>query len=260
MISGWAALETIYLTRKCLRLREKDRGYQAVVRTMGSRSGALGVGPEYRPVLRTRREAHEVALNLSALGPLGWAGAWPACHAEYDEPFWPLPERFAAAVAPGYSRREAARARRAWPHWERFCDLLHERTGREVVLLGEEEDEAAWMNDPRRTWLHNLCGMTSIRGAAGVIARCETLYAIDNALGWIGAALGRPVVSLFGPTDEATRTPPAKSVRTVCSTLFCRPCRYSSRWGRCEAPRCMGALLPEEVLDAVTAEEVRVAG
>jgi hypothetical protein len=259
LLSGWEALDSIYLTRRSVRSREKQRGYQAVVRTVESRGGALGVGPEFRPAPRTRERERPTERNLSALTGLGWMGGRAACHVEFDDPFGPLPERF-VAVAPGWSRRDPDASRRSWPHWEAFCALCHERTGAEVVVLGREEDEADWMNDPERPWLLDLRGMTSIRGAAGVIARCETLYAIDNALGWIGAALGRPVVSLFGPTDDAVRAPVGETVRVVSSTLSCRPCRLSARRSACREARCMESLCPEHVLNAGMMEGARVAG
>jgi hypothetical protein len=258
LVSGWGALETIYLTRKTLRLREKDRGYQVVVRTIRNRNGTLGVGPEFRPGPGAQRDAHEVELNLSALARLGWSGECPGCHVERDEPFWPLPERF-AVVAPGVSWRKEERKRVRWPHWERFCELLHESTGMDVMVVGEEGDVKRWMDSEGRPWLHNLCGVTSIRGAAGIILRCEMLYAVDNSLGWIGAALGRPVVSLFGPTNEKTEGPEGESALAVSSMMSCRPCRYSARWEYCLEARCMEALRPEQVLNVGMMKESRVA-
>jgi len=258
LLSGWEALGTIYLTREDVRLRE-GREYDAVVRTAGNLNGALGMGPEYGPEglfsarwadrgLESPRHitTHVTTANLSALRALGWNGTPPPCHVEFDEPVGEMPERF-AAIAPGASRRAPRGRRRRWPHWEALCKLLHDRDGLEMVVLGEEDDAEEWMSDASRPWLHNLCGLTSIRGAAGVIARCERLYAIDNGLGWIGAALAKPVVSLFGPTDEAAGIPDGVAVTAMASGRACRPCEAAARPRRCRMARCMEEIRPQAV-------------
>lgn len=257
LISGWSAVETIYLTRRSLRLHEQGRGYSIVARTIGNCAADLRVGPEARPQLR--EGTREVEANLSALKAIGWQGRQPACHVEKDEPFSPLPTRF-FAIAPGCSRRKVGRGRMLWPHWERFCDLLHAKSGADVIALGEEEDEQSWMRSEGRPWLHCYCGVTSIRGAAGVISHCEGLYAVDNGLGWIGAALGRPVVSMFGPADGTLEGPEGEAAVAVSSTVPCRPCKRTSRWELCRKGRCMAMLQPEQVLNAGFLKGACIAG
>ena len=252
LISGWAAVDTIFLDQRSLRRHATLRGYEAVVRTVWNRGAPLRLGPEACPKAASLREEHEVIVNLTAARALGYAGAVPPTHVETEAPFWPLPERY-VAVAPGYAgvRREDW-SRKAWPHWTEFCGRLREAADVEIVVLGAEQDLEPWMDGDARPWLHNLCGRTSIRGAAGIISRADALVAVDNGLGHIGAAAGRPVVSLFGPTTELKNRPCGSRVRVVTADVDCRPCQMTDRWQECRDWRCMGELTVEKVLSNLT--------
>jgi len=146
---------------------------------------------------------------------------------------WP-PERFAAAAA------QTARVHGLLP-----------------VLLGSEADRAAtcaieaelgkinaggWQAGGRRgqtaarmdsepacrpaTGLVaiNLAGRTDIRQLAGVLALCSVFVSNDSGAMHLAAAIGTPVVALFGPTDERVTAPLAARVRILTAAAWCRPC------------------------------------
>ena len=250
LLAGWNAVNTIYLTRDSLLRAEAERGYDAVLRTRWNSGGPLSIGPEFKPDALPLRTTHEAAVNLSAARALGYSGPMPAPHVEYDLPFWPLPPRF-IAIAPGYGglRREDW-ARKAWLYWQEFCDRCRECTDTEILVLGAECDSEPWMDDSSRPWLHNLCGRTSIRGAAGVISRSDRLITLDNGLAHIGGALGRPVVVLFGATSEFKNRPLGRDVRMLCADMDCRPCQMTTRWDACSDYRCMHEISVEKVFSA----------
>jgi len=250
LLTGWDAVNTIYLTRKSLLRAEAGRGYDAVIRTRWHNGASLDLGSEFRPDSLPLQTTHEAVVNLSAARALGYTGPMPASHVENDLPFWPLPPRF-IAIAPGYGgvRRKDWR-RKAWPHWRTFCDLYRERTRMDVLILGADHDGRRWMKSASRPWLHNLCGRTSIRGAAGVIKRSERLIALDNGLAHIGAALGKPVTALFGATSELKNRPLGRDVRIVAAKMDCRPCQMTPRWKSCSDYRCMQEIGVEDVMSA----------
>lgn len=248
LLAGWDAVDTIYLERRTLQNAANLRKYDAVIRTVWTRGGALDAGPEFLPDPLPRQTVHEAHVNLSAARALGYAGPMPDPHVEMELPFWPLPDRF-ITVAPGYGgRNRTAWARKRWPHWREFCGLEHDLTGTHIVVLGTEADEEPWMSGPSRPWLHNSCGRTSIRGAAGVIERSEILISLDNGLAHIGAAVNRPVVVLFGATSEVKNRPLGKNVNVVTADLDCRSCQMTPRWERCSDYRCMRDISVDAVL------------
>ena len=248
LLAGWDAVDTIYLDRGTLREAAALHRYDAVVRTVWNRGEPLGAGPEYAPEPLPPQAVHEAEINLTAARALGYAGPMPAAHVESELPFWPLPRRF-VAIAPGYGGRNRADwARKRWPHWREFCDLCHDLTAADVVVLGAEQDERPWMSGESRPWLHNLCGRTCIRGAAGVIRRSELLVSLDNGLAHVGAAMDRPVIVLFGPTSEIKNRPVGKHVHVITADLDCRPCQMTPRWKCCSDYRCMRQITVESVL------------
>jgi heptosyltransferase-2 len=53
----------------------------------------------------------------------------------------------------------------------------------------------------------NLIGRTDLRLLAGVITRCSAFVSNDSGAMHLAAALGVPVVAIFGPTDERATSP-----------------------------------------------------
>src|SRR6185503_2410753 len=71
----------------------------------------------------------------------------------------------------------------------------------------------------------NLIGKTDVRTLAGVLAGVRTVVANDSGAAHLAAALGTPVTTVFGPTDERTNAPrSAASSAAVFHPVWCRPC------------------------------------
>jgi heptosyltransferase-2 len=69
----------------------------------------------------------------------------------------------------------------------------------------------------------NLIGRTSLRALVGVIDRVSAIVANDSGAMHLAAALGRPVVAVFGPTDDRV-TRPIGEHHVLTASVFCRPC------------------------------------
>jgi heptosyltransferase-2 len=103
----------------------------------------------------------------------------------------------------------------------------------------------------------NLIGRTDLRLLAGVITRCSAFVSNDSGAMHLAAALGVPVVAIFGPTDERVTSPlggPDKSGQLVTPDVlthpvFCRPCMLRD----CPIDhRCMKGVTVDSVVSAVT--------
>lgn len=134
------------------------------------------------------------------------------------------------------------------------------------VLVGASHDRAAagaiesWLRAQAPDALPrvvNLTGRTSLRTLVGVIARTSAFVANDSGAMHLAAALGKPVVAVFGPTDErATR--PIGDHHVLTAPVFCRPCMLRD----CPIDhRCMKRIDVETVhaavVDALAAAVVR---
>ena len=94
----------------------------------------------------------------------------------------------------------------------------------------------------------NLTGRTSLGALIGLLWRMRAFVSNDSGAMHVAAALGRPVVAIFGPTDErATRPIGAHTVIT--QPVFCRPCMLRD----CPIDhRCMKRIPVDRVFAAVS--------
>jgi lipopolysaccharide heptosyltransferase I len=70
----------------------------------------------------------------------------------------------------------------------------------------------------------DLVGRTTLRELTAAIARAELVICQDSGPMHIAAALGKPLVAIFGPTNPARTGPYGVSARIVALPLDCVPC------------------------------------
>ncbi len=93
----------------------------------------------------------------------------------------------------------------------------------------------------------NLAGLTSLRELAALIKCCKIVLTNDSGPMHIAAAVGTPLVALFGSTNE-TATGPYKAGTVINKHVSCSPCY------RRECPidfRCMKRIETDEVYDEI---------
>jgi len=127
-------------------------------------------------------------------------------------------------LAPGAAYGPAKR----WPP-ERFAavaDLLAQEFGVQVVLLGgvEDRESAAQVQQHSRARLLNLTGETTLRQALMVLSHLKVLITNDSGLMHAAAALGVPLVAIFGSTDPVATGPFTSRAALVHHPLPCSPC------------------------------------
>jgi lipopolysaccharide heptosyltransferase II len=118
------------------------------------------------------------------------------------------------------------------------------------ALLGSGEDrslgEIISRAAPERTL--NLCGATSLPEMIEWIRRCDLMITNDTGPMHVAAALGKPLVALFGPTEPRRTGPYGQLENVLRIDLPCSPCLKSD----CvyEKPNeCLNALSPALVFE-----------
>ncbi len=107
--------------------------------------------------------------------------------------------------------------------------------GARVVVLGGPGDEAAaepvlQRLGPERAF--SGVGKLDLLAAAAVVARARLYVGADSGLGHAAAAVGAPVLSLFGPTDERRFAPWGGRVHVVRGAPFEEVAARAERDGR----------------------------
>lgn len=165
---------------------------------------------------------------------------------------------FLIGMLPGCGASWGADAkRRRWgvEKFARLADLLTEKHGARIVLLGDakEVDVASRVQSLMKNRVINYCGKTSLGDLIGIMTKCKLIITNEGGPLHIAAALGVKTVSLFGPVDEKTYGPYSSSDdHAVVSRkdLDCRPCYRKFKYNNCETRTCLASISVEEVLGA----------
>jgi heptosyltransferase-2 len=118
---------------------------------------------------------------------------------------------------------------------ETIAQLVRER-GVTCLMFGAAGDRDSGREIesslPSSTRVVNLIGRTDLRVLAGVMSRCAAFVSNDSGAMHLAAALGVPVVAVFGPTDERVTAPlggigasgAVVNPDVLTHPVFCRPC------------------------------------
>jgi heptosyltransferase-2 len=165
------------------------------------------------------------------------------------------PNALRVAVGAGASYGSA----KCWPP-DRFAKALNDflsHNDADVILLGtatEASVSSAIASDLRCPPI-DLTGKTSIAELPGLLSQCHLFLGNDSGAMHVAAAVGLPVVAIFGPTDPEGTAPVTPRVSIVQQKPYCSPCFLR----RCPTDhRCMKAVTPVMVEAAMRARLLEV--
>jgi 3-deoxy-D-manno-octulosonic-acid transferase/heptosyltransferase-1 len=127
-----------------------------------------------------------------------------------------------------------------------LCDRIHQELGIGVILTGGAADPLDRIRALMTTEAVNLGGRTTLRELACLYRQAALVVTTDSGPMHLAAAMGTPVVALFGPTDPARTGPYGAGHRVIRRGLDCMPCFRR----RCETRNCMREITVEEVFKA----------
>jgi heptosyltransferase I len=127
-----------------------------------------------------------------------------------------------------------------------LCDRIRHELGIGVILTGGEAEPLDRIGAQMKTEAVNLGGRTTLRDLAFLYSEAALVITTDSGPMHLAAAVGTPVIALFGPTDPARTGPYGPGHRIVRSGLNCIPCFRK----QCETRSCMKEITVEEVFTA----------
>ena len=231
----------------------------------------IGYNRDGRGLLLTRRipvprrdeiPAHEKFYYLELLRRAGWIDTLP----ETPEIKLEVPERkgqqaqatllengaradcFRIAVGAGASYGSA----KCWPP-RRFAETLNlflKQTDGEVILFGTaaESQVSAAIGEQLVRRPIDMTGKTSIAELPALLSRCQMFVGNDSGAMHVAAAVGLPIVAIFGPTDPEGTAPVTPRCTIVQRRPYCSPCFLR----KCPTDhRCMTAVTESMVEEAM---------
>jgi heptosyltransferase-2 len=231
----------------------------------------IGYARDGRSLLLTKRvpvpkpgeiPAHEKFYYLELLRRSGWvdslsdesfiAMAVPEEKRQRAEEFLvksgARPHALRVAIGAGASYGSA----KCWPP-PRFADVanrLQSQADADVILFGTAAESAvssAIASEMRHPPV-NLTGKTAIADLPALLSQCHLFMGNDSGAMHVAAAVGLPVVAVFGPTDPLGTAPVTPRCTVVQEKPYCSPCFLR----RCPTDhRCMTKVTPDMVEAAI---------
>jgi heptosyltransferase-2 len=131
----------------------------------------------------------------------------------------------------------------------RFAEVanrLQTQTDADVILFGTSTETAVSNGitaDLRRAPI-DLTGKTAIADLPALLSQCHLFIGNDSGAMHIAAAVGLPVIAVFGPTDPLGTAPVTPRCAVVQEKPYCSPCFLR----RCPTDhRCMTKVTPDMV-------------
>jgi lipopolysaccharide heptosyltransferase II len=172
-----------------------------------------------------------------------WPAAFPTSISQLPSPNW-------IALQPG-----ARWDNKRWPV-ENFAELVRllakEFPETRFAIIGSADDkplgEIISRAEPQRAL--NLCGETSLPEMIEWLRLCDLLVTNDTGPMHVAAALDKPLIALFGPTDPRSTGPHGQLENVLRIELPCSPCMKSDcAWKN--PNECLTAISPAMVFERI---------
>ena len=209
------------------------------------------------PVDRKIKKIHQVDYYLRLVESLGFQGAERIPSLKVSEEGQEEAERRlqslgleesqgVVGISPGATYGSA----KQWfpERYGALADRIARNLGVPILIFGSEGDKevASQVCQNARFSLIDLTGRTTLGQAMALISRCRLFVTNDSGLMHVAAALGIPVIAIFGSTDPERTGPLGEVCRVVRKSVPCAPCL------RTECPedrRCMRLISVDEVYE-----------
>jgi heptosyltransferase-2 len=137
------------------------------------------------------------------------------------------------------------------PHFAQLAkDLIVQ--GHQIWILGSAKDHDIAEQialAAASTHIHNLCGKTQLADVVDLLSICNAAVSNDSGLMHVAAALGIPLVALYGSSDPKHTPPLSPNAHVLYLGLECSPC--FKRQCPLGHTRCLQEITPDLVLKAL---------
>lgn len=161
-------------------------------------------------------------------------------------------DRGVVGICPGAEYGKA----KQWPerYYAEVCEACI-AAGRQVWAFGSSNDKPVvdrighMLTQPTGAHFTNLAGKTSLTDAIDLLSETQFVISNDSGLMHIAAAVGRPVIALYGSTSAEFTPPLTDKAEIITLGLECSPC--FARTCPLGHTNCLNELRPNLVMDRI---------
>ena len=144
-----------------------------------------------------------------------------------------------------------------WPtaSFAEVADRLRQEGWGAVVMIGgpDERTDVAAVSAMMKTPAIDLAGATTVGLLPALLSKASLLMTNDSGPMHIAAAVGTPVVALFGPTSAVRTGPYGVGHAVLTGKVPCSPC-FSRTCHNTQPLECLQTVSPEQVMAAARAQ------
>ena len=145
-----------------------------------------------------------------------------------------------------------------WPaaSFAEVADRLRQEGYGAVVMIGgpDERAEVTAVSGMMKTSAIDLAGATTVGLLPALLSKASLLITNDSGPMHIAAAVGTPVVALFGPTSAVRTGPYGVGHDVLTGNVPCSPC-FSRTCHNALPLECLNRVSPQQVLASVRAKQ-----
>lgn len=192
------------------------------------------------------KERHAVEENLDIVRHLGLTVVSPQFPVSFPGPPVDLPSPRVAFLP--MSRWKS----KNWPlaSYAAVARSLLEHANASILLLGGKKDFPVCMELEKlvKGPVQNMAGRTTFTEMGSLLAEMDLVISNDTGPMHMAAALGVPLLAIFGPTDPKRTGPYGSRQRVITSGVPCRPC--FDKTCKLGHTKCLEEITTETVADA----------
>ena len=128
-----------------------------------------------------------------------------------------------------------------------LADLINNELHMKIVFTGTEKKSLEDITSFMTAESVNLGGETTLMNLAYIYKKARMVVTTDSGPMHLAAAVGTPVIAIFGPTDPSRTGPYGVGHTVIRSAEDCSPCFLK----KCPTKKCMENITPEQVFSAV---------
>jgi len=201
-------------------------------------------------VIRTRIK-HEVLVNMEIAVSLGYNDKIPPLYlnAAPNNPSYRIyKDKIAIHIGTvGTNISE----KKKWT-LEKWIELIKKLGPEKCFIIGSRNEISDAKTISDITKIMNACSRFTIPETATILKHSRMLITTDSGPMHIAAAMGTPVVALFGGTSIDKNHPwmERQKFRIVKSGCLCSPCQFTLRFKTCNNYKCMQSITVEQVFNS----------